>query len=275
MKSTLEFIALLLLLFLLCVQPIHSLGVPPLYDARAARDSPSRKRGIPPILRRVRNLVAARMRRARPCDPPVSQKPRRMRAALLSQLTACAALLAAVGGLVAGCARHAVARAVRREVEAELRREYDERLRAAVARATRAEAAARARPDELELVDLREREIELEVEASDEPPPRRAPEVGIADEPPRRRAQQPSAALALETAMAAEARARRVAEAELERAQARVAQLERATQELEKAKDDALAEIQRVTSERDRARVDGISVRMDQMVKTDTQGTWM
>ena len=75
--------------------------------------------------------------------------------------------------------------------------------------------------------------------------------------------------------MAAEARARRVAEAELERAQARVAQLERATQELEKAKDDALAEIQRVTSERDRARVDGISVRMDQMVKTDTQGTWM
>ena len=38
---------------------------------------------------------------------------------------------------------------------------------------------------------------------------------------------------------------------------------------------DALAEIQRVTSERDRARVDGISVRMDQMVKTDTQGTWM
>ena len=52
-------------------------------------------------------------------------------------------------------------------------------------------------------------------------------------------------------------------------------QLERATQELEKAKDDALAEIQRVTSERDRARVDGISVRMDQMVKTDTQGTWM
>ena len=119
MKSILEFFALLLLLYLLCVQPIHSL--PPLHDAPCG-DSPLRGRGMPPILRRVRNLVVARMRRARPCDPPVPPKLQRLRAVLVSQLMACAAILVAVGRLVAGCARDAITRAAKCELEAELRR---------------------------------------------------------------------------------------------------------------------------------------------------------